>query len=49
MDYNLTLEVRFNYLAEGFIEEFQSISLIVVVIVVIMVKLHHFFILLPFP
>ena len=50
MDYTLTLEVTFNYLEEGFIEEFQSISIIVrVVVVVIVVKLHHVFLPLPFP
>ena len=53
MDYTLTLEVTFNYLEEGSIEEFQSISIIVrvvvVVVVVIVVKLHHVFLPLPFP
>ena len=60
MDYTLTLEVTFNYLEEGFIEEFQSISIIVrvvvvvvvvvrVVVVIIVVKLHHVLIPLPFP
>ena len=33
MDYTLTLEVTFNYLEEGSIEEFQSISIIVGVVV----------------
>jgi len=52
MDYTLTLEVTFNYLEEGSIEEFQSISIIVrvvVVVVVIVVKLHHVLLPLPFP
>ena len=59
MDYTLTLEVTFNYLEEGSIEEFQSISIIVGVVVVvvvvvrvvviIVVKLHHVLIPLPFP
>ena len=59
MDYTLTLEVTFNYLEEGSIEEFQSISIIVrvvvvvvvvrVVVVIIVVKLHHVLIPLPFP
>ena len=59
MDYTLTLEVTFNYLEEGSIEEFQSISIIVRVVVVvvvvvrvvviIVVKLHHVLIPLPFP
>ena len=37
MDYTLTLEVTFNYLEEGSIEEFQSISIIVRVVVVVVV------------
>ena len=37
MDYTLTLEVTFNYLEEGSIEEFQSISIIVGVVVVVVV------------
>ncbi len=58
MDYTLTLEVTFNYLEEGSIEEFQSISIIVRVVVdvvvvrvvvIIVVKLHHVLIPLPFP
>ena len=60
MDYTLTLEVTFNYLEEGSIEEFQSISIIVGVVVdvvvvvvrvvlIIVVKLHHVLIPLPFP
>ena len=58
MDYTLTLEVTFNYLEEGSIEEFQSISIIVGVVVdvvvvvvrvvvIIVVKLHH--VLIPLP
>ena len=59
MDYTLTLEVTFNCLEEGSIEEFQSISIIVGVVVdvvvvvrvvvIIVVKLHHVLIPLPFP
>ena len=59
MDYTLTLEVTFNYLEKGSIEEFQSISIIVGVVVdvvvvvrvvvIIVVKLHHVLIPLPFP
>ena len=61
MDYTLTLEVTFNYLEEGSIEEFQSFSIIVGVVVdvvvvvvvrvvvIIVVKLHHVLIPLPFP
>ena len=57
MDYTLTLEVTFNYLEEGSIEEFQSISIIVrvvvvvvrVVVVIIVFKLHHVLIPLQFP
>jgi len=37
MDYTLTLEVTFNYLEEGSIEEFQSISIIVRVVVDVVV------------